>query len=54
MTEAQRRAIAELGDRYLLDFSGAPLDLDIRFGRRAPRTVEIGFGTGDAPRRTRA
>ena len=48
MTEAQRRAIAELGDRYLLDFSGAPLDLDIRFGRRAPRTVEIGFGTGDA------
>ena len=48
MTEAQRRALAELGDRYLLDFSGVPLILDVEFGRRAPRTVEIGFGAGDA------
>ena len=48
MTGAQRRALAELGARYLLDFAGEPLDLDLRFGRRAPRTVEIGFGVGDA------
>ena len=48
MTGAQRRALAELGDRYLLDFAGEPLDLDSLFGRRAPRTVEIGFGAGDA------
>ncbi len=48
MTEAQRRALAQHGGRYLLDFSGDPLDLDHLFGRRAPRTVEIGFGTGDA------
>ena len=48
MTAAQRRALAELGGRYLLAFSGEPLDLDRCFGRRASRTVEIGFGTGDA------
>ena len=48
MTAAQRRAIAELGDRYLVDFSGDAVDLDRLFGRRAPRTVEIGFGAGDA------
>ena len=48
MTAAQRRAIAELGDRYLVDFSGDTVDLDCLFGRRASRTVEVGFGTGDA------
>lgn len=48
MTEAQRRALTELGDRYLLDFPGNPPDLDVEFGRRASRTVEIGFGAGDA------
>ena len=48
MTAAQRRALADLGDRYLLDFPGRPLDLDRLFGRRASRTVEVGFGTGEA------
>lgn len=48
MTAAQRRAIAELGDRYLVHFSGDTVDLDRLFGRRAPRTVEVGFGAGDA------
>ena len=48
MTAAQRRALAELGDRYLIEFSGAPVELDSCFGRRAPRTMEIGFGAGDA------
>ena len=48
MTEAQRRALHELGERYLADFSGHPLELDRLYGRRASRTVEIGFGTGDA------
>jgi len=48
MTAAQRRALAELGERYLVEFSGNPLDLDRLFGRRAVRTVEVGFGTGDA------
>ena len=48
MTAAQRRALADLGDRYLIEFSGDPLNLDCLFGRRASRTVEVGFGTGDA------
>ncbi|MCY4468910.1 MAG: tRNA (guanosine(46)-N7)-methyltransferase TrmB [Thiotrichales bacterium] len=48
MTAAQRRALADLGDRYLIEFSGDPLNLDRLFGRRASRTVEVGFGNGDA------
>ena len=48
MTVAQRRALAELGERYLLEYSGEPLDLDRLFARRASRTVEVGFGTGDS------
>ena len=48
MTAAQRRALADLGDRYLIDFEGSPLDLDRLFGRRVSRTVEVGFGNGDA------
>ena len=48
MTAAQRRALAEHGERYLLEFTGGAPDLDRQFGRRAPRTVEIGFGAGDA------
>ena len=48
MTEAQRRALAQHGERYLIDPVGGVLDLDRLFGRHAPRTVEIGFGNGDA------
>ena len=48
MTEAQRRAFTRLGGRYLIDPAGGPLDPDRLFVRRAPCTVEIGFGTGEA------
>ena len=48
MTDAQRRALAELGDRYLLHVADGPVELDCLFGRDAPCTVEIGFGDGDA------
>ena len=48
ITEAQRRAFAQHGGRYLIDPAHGVLDLDRLFGRRAPRTVEIGFGNGDA------
>ena len=48
MTAAQRRALAQLGDRYLIDSVDGLLDLDRLFGRHALRTVEIGFGTGEA------
>ncbi|MET0293254.1 MAG: tRNA (guanosine(46)-N7)-methyltransferase TrmB, partial [Steroidobacteraceae bacterium] len=46
-TAAQQRALNELWPRYGLDFTDAPVDLDALYGRKAPRTVEIGFGNGD-------
>jgi tRNA (guanine-N7-)-methyltransferase len=47
ITAAQTRALEELWPRYGVEFDGRPLDLDTAFGRRAPRTVEIGFGDGE-------
>ncbi len=47
MTQAQRRALAELLPRYGIPYAPAPLDLDSIFGRRAPRVLEIGFGNGE-------
>jgi tRNA (guanine-N7-)-methyltransferase len=38
----------DLWQRFGLDASGAPLDLDVTFGRRAPRVLEIGYGDGSA------
>jgi tRNA (guanine-N7-)-methyltransferase len=46
-TIAQERALEALWPRYGLDFRGTTPDLDAAFGRRAPRTLEIGFGTGE-------
>lgn len=47
MTTGQARALEDLWPRYGVEFSAAPLDLDALFGRRAPRTLEIGFGNGE-------
>lgn len=47
ITVAQRRALDELWPRFGVDFSPAVLDLDQRFGRHAPRVMEIGFGNGE-------
>jgi len=47
MTAGQARALEELWPRYGVEFSPAPLSLDTLFGRRAPRTLEIGFGNGE-------
>jgi tRNA (guanine-N7-)-methyltransferase len=47
MTAAQTRALEELWPRYGLEAEGPPLDLEAVFGRRAPVTLEIGFGNGD-------
>lgn len=47
MTGAQQRALGELWPRYGIDTTDELLDLDAIFGRRAPRTLEIGFGNGD-------
>jgi len=47
MTDAQRRARAELMPRFGIPFSATALDLDAAFGRHAPRILEIGFGMGE-------
>jgi tRNA (guanine-N7-)-methyltransferase len=47
MTSGQARALEELWPRYGVEFSPAALDLNALFGRRAPRTLEIGFGNGE-------
>jgi len=51
VTDAQRRASAELLPRFGLAFSGEPLDLDRVFGRAAPKILEIGFGMGETTAR---
>lgn len=47
MTQAQARALEELWPRYGIEAQGGPLDLPTLFGRRAPVTMEIGFGNGE-------
>jgi tRNA (guanine-N7-)-methyltransferase len=48
MTSGQQRALDELWPQFGVEYSAAALDLDQLFTRRAPRMIEIGFGTGDA------
>jgi tRNA (guanine-N7-)-methyltransferase len=48
LTPSQKRALSELWPEYGLDAGSGPLDLDVAFGRHAPRVLEIGFGNGEA------
>jgi tRNA (guanine-N7-)-methyltransferase len=48
MTTAQERAWRELWPRFRVDDGGDALDFRAIFGREAPRTLEIGFGNGEA------
>ncbi|MGA0026070.1 MAG: tRNA (guanosine(46)-N7)-methyltransferase TrmB, partial [Steroidobacteraceae bacterium] len=48
ITEGQRRALAELWPRYGIEAGEEPIDLEAAFGRRAPVTLEIGFGDGES------
>jgi tRNA (guanine-N7-)-methyltransferase len=48
ITEAQRRALDELGPVYGIPQGGDALDLEQLFGRRSPCFIEIGFGNGEA------
>ena len=48
ITLAQSKALAQLWPTYGLDFTAQTLDLDTIFQRRAPRTLEIGFGDGES------
>jgi tRNA (guanine-N7-)-methyltransferase len=47
ISNAQRRAQADLLPVYGVPYSPAALDLDRRFGRAAPKILEIGFGMGE-------
>jgi tRNA (guanine-N7-)-methyltransferase len=47
ISNAQRRAYADLLPAYGVPFSPAALDLDRVFGRAAPKILEIGFGMGE-------
>jgi tRNA (guanine-N7-)-methyltransferase len=48
MTRAQQRAWQDLWPRLGVEATDSMLDLDAIFGRRVRRTVEIGFGNGEA------
>jgi tRNA (guanine-N7-)-methyltransferase len=48
MGTGQMRALEELGPRYIIPYVSQVLDLDVAFGRQAPKVLEIGFGMGTA------
>lgn len=54
VTDAQRRAREALLPRFGIPFARAPLDLDLVFGRVAPKILEIGFGMGETTARIAA
>jgi len=47
MSPAQTRALTDLMPRYGIAYVPQPLDLPAAFGRRAPVSLEIGFGMGE-------
>jgi tRNA (guanine-N7-)-methyltransferase len=46
VSTGQRRALDELGPRFVVPFAAQIPDWDTLFGRQAPRILEIGFGMG--------
>ena len=54
ITDAQRRACAELLPRFGIPFAPVALDLERVFGRPAPKILEIGFGMGETTARIAA
>jgi tRNA (guanine-N7-)-methyltransferase len=54
LTDAQRRACAELLPRFGIGYAPDPLDLGRVFGRVAPKILEIGFGMGETTARIAA
>jgi len=46
VSTGQRRALDELGPRFVVPYAAAPADWAAIFGREAPRVLEIGFGMG--------
>ncbi len=47
-TTGQAKAFEQLGPRFVLPYTAAPLDFAAAFGREAPTVLEIGFGMGEA------
>ena len=47
MSAAQQRYLDEMLPRIGIAYQNVPVDLDVAFGRNAPRIVEIGFGMGE-------
>jgi tRNA (guanine-N7-)-methyltransferase len=48
VSPAQQRACDALLPRFGIQYAAQPLDLDLAFGRSAPKILEIGFGMGDS------
>lgn len=48
LSTAQRRAVDTLLPRYGLPYMARALELELAFGRNAPKVLEIGFGMGDS------
>lgn len=46
LTKGQQRALDELWPLYGIDNDNSKLDLEVVFGRSAPKILEIGFGNG--------
>jgi len=47
VSNAQERALEELGPRFALPYAKETLNIDAAFGRSAPTVLEIGFGMGE-------
>lgn len=47
-TTGQAKAFAEWGPRFVLPYTGQPIDANAAFGRTGPLILEIGFGMGEA------
>ncbi len=47
-TDSQRKALEQHWDNYVIEFQPHLLETESCFGKRAPLTVEIGFGMGDS------
>ena len=47
LSEAQSKAIENLGPKYMIEYQKGLLDVDAAFSRHAPTIFEIGFGMGE-------
>lgn len=48
MTDAQKKALETLGEKYIVPFTAEPADIKTLFAEPKPVVLEIGFGMGQA------